>query len=83
MKKSREYILIPDFLNWDFTRKEGIENMVNTIYKYKRLDLLVSLFRFLEPNSNYVVEHGDLFGETQDILHEFCYSYNYTSVALK
>ncbi|OCS91758.1 hypothetical protein [Caryophanon latum] len=78
MKTSRKhnYILVPDFLNWDFTKREGVEKMVVTLYKQKRLDLLVSLFRFLEPNSNYLIEHRDTSGETKNILFEFYYSYS-------
>lgn len=54
-------ILIPNFLYIDFTgsKKEiDIRNFTSKFYDNKCLDILVSLFRYLDPKFNYVVEHN-------------------------
>ncbi|MFJ7367533.1 hypothetical protein ACIQWQ_26055 [Peribacillus frigoritolerans] len=53
-------LLIPDFLNIDFVgnrKNMDIRQFVLKVYDAKRIEVLVSLFRHLDSNFNYVVEH--------------------------
>jgi len=73
--------LIPDFLNVDFTKNTdniSIKQFVKKFYDNKRIDVLISIFRYLEPENNYINEHNYTFfyHERFDSYIDLCTSYN-------
>lgn len=72
---TNEYKLFPFFLNLDFEKENAIEELVKEFYENKKLNLLRSLFDFLEPNANYVDAHGYSDGYEVNIERDFYVSF--------
>ncbi|WP_284141768.1 hypothetical protein [Virgibacillus sp. LDC-1] len=74
-----EYKLIPEFLNVSFTKNKGdisIEQFVKNLYEVERIDILVQIFKYLEPESYYLGYHGYFDVENVNPLVDFYTSYN-------
>jgi hypothetical protein len=74
-----DYKLIPEFLNISFINKKGtisIDQFVKNLYETERIDILVKIFNYLEPETYYLGHHGFYDAENVNPLIDFYTSYN-------